>query len=102
MWAQLIKVHAKPGADVLSLFAQLRAIERPGSGLLRTMVMRDEEDPNAYYTLVVFESAEQARAREQDPGRMDALRPIQEAMAGMLDGPREFVNLAVIEDTATG
>jgi hypothetical protein len=41
---------------------QIRAAEQPGSGLVRTLVMHDQKDPSQVYTLVVFESEEQARA----------------------------------------
>jgi hypothetical protein len=49
--------------------------------------------------MVVFESEEKARAREQDPRRRDGLQAVNEAMAGMFDGPPEFVDLIVIEET---
>ena len=71
MWAQLQKVRTKPGreAELLAVFEQLRAIEQADSGLLRTTVMRSQADPAVMYVLVVFESEEKARAREQDPRR---------------------------------
>ncbi len=34
--------------------------------------MRDQNDPDWIYLLVVFESKEKARAREQDPRRREA------------------------------
>ena len=42
MWAQLIKARVKPGteADLARAFGQMRAVEQPGSGLLRTSVMQ--------------------------------------------------------------
>ena len=49
------------------MFEQLRGVEEPGSGLLRSMAMRDQNDPNRVYMLIVFESEEKAREREQDP-----------------------------------
>ena len=39
--------------------------------LLQTLTMRDQNDPELVYTLVVFESEEKARAREQDPRRQE-------------------------------
>ena len=65
MWAQLIKTRIKPGKDaaLLGIHEQLRAIEQPDSGLLRTTVMRDQKDPEVVYTMVVFESEEKL-ARE--------------------------------------
>jgi hypothetical protein len=49
--------------------------------------------------MVVFESEEKARAREQDPRRRDGLQAVNAAMTGVLDGPPEFVDLIVIEET---
>lgn len=98
MWAQLIKFKLKPGTDTAMANEQLRAAEQPGSGLLRTIVMRDQKDPSQAYTLVVFQSEEQARAREQDPRRQEGLRAVQATLAGILAGPPEFTNLTVAEE----
>jgi hypothetical protein len=79
MWAQLIRVRLKPDKDMAEMTRLIRAAEQPGSGLFRTLVMRDQTDPSQVYTLVVFESEEKARAREQDPRRrqgLDAARSI--------------------------
>ena len=101
MWAQMIKVRVKPGNDerLADLLAQLRATEQPDSGLVRTTAMRDQNDPSHVYLMVVFGSEEQARAREQDPRRTDGLAVAQATMAEILDGPREFVDLDIIEET---
>ncbi len=63
MWAQLIKTRLRPGAEkgLPRLLEQLRSAEQPGSGLLRSTAMRDEEDPSHVYMLVVFESEDKAR-----------------------------------------
>jgi heme-degrading monooxygenase HmoA len=100
MWAQLMKMRLKPEKeqDLAGVFKQLQALEQPGSGLLRTMTMRDQSDPSQVYVLVVFESEEKARAREQDPLRQEGLKPAQAALAEILDGPREFVELTVVQD----
>ena len=101
MWAQLMKIRVKPDKepDLAGVFKQLQALEQPGSGLLRTMTMRDQSDPSQVYVLVVFESEEKARAREQDPRRQEGLKPVQ-ALAEILDGPREFVDLTVVQDVS--
>jgi quinol monooxygenase YgiN len=100
MWAQIIKTLVKPGKEdeVAGLLEQLRAVEQPDSGLLRTTAMRDQHDPSQLYLMVVFESEEKARAREQDPRRQEGLKAVGATMAEILDGPREFVDLEVIED----
>ena len=98
MWAQLIKVRLKPGKDTAALGKQLQAVEQPGSGLVRTLVMHDQKDPGQIYTLVVFESEEKARAREQDPRRQEGLQAARATMADIYDGPPEFVDLNVVEE----
>jgi quinol monooxygenase YgiN len=100
MWAQLQKVNCKPEREqeLLDAFDQLRAIEQADSGLLRTTVMRSQDDPNLVFVLVVFESEEKARAREQDPRRQEGLERIRAAMGDVLDGPPEFFDLSVVRD----
>ena len=49
-----------------------------GSGLIRTTLMHTQNDPSEFYVMVVFESEEHARARENDPVRQEA----HEARAG--------------------
>jgi len=101
MWAQLIRTQLKPGADTAGLQEKLRAAEQPGSGLLRTFVMHDQLDPSQIYALVVFESEEKARAREQDPRRLEALREVSAQMAEIYSGPPEFTDL-IVSDEWTG
>ena len=98
MWAQLIKVRLKPGKDTAEVNKQLRAAEQPGSGLVRTLTMQDQNDPTQVYTLVVFESEEKARAREQDPRRQEALQAARAMMADIYDSPPEFTDLTVAEE----
>jgi quinol monooxygenase YgiN len=103
MWAQLITTRLKPGkqdADLLVLTEQLRASEQPGSGLVRSLAMRDQNDPSRLYMFVLFESEEKARAREQDPLRQEALQGVRATMAETFDGPPEFVDLTVVADIA--
>jgi quinol monooxygenase YgiN len=98
MWAQLIKWRLKPGKDLAGLNERLRAAEQSGSGLLRTIVMRDQKEPDQCYTLVVFESEEKARARERDPRRQEGLQALRAMLADVLVGPPEFADLAVVEE----
>jgi hypothetical protein len=98
MWAQLIKMQLKPGNDTAELDKQLRAAEQPGSGLVRTLVMHDQKDPSQVYALVVFDSEEKARAREQDPRRQEALQAARAMMADIFDGPPEFTDLTVADE----
>jgi quinol monooxygenase YgiN len=99
MWAQLIKMRVKPGKEeeIGSLFARLQDFEQPGSGLIRTMIMRDQKDPRVIYSMPLFESEEAARARERDPRRQEGLKGTQALMAELFEAP-EFVDLEVLDE----
>jgi quinol monooxygenase YgiN len=101
MWAQIIKTRVKPGsdADVAALMDQFKAAEQPDSGLIRSTVMRDQNDPDSLYMMVVFDSEESARAREKDPRREPGLAAARETMGRIFDGAPEFVDLNVIAET---
>ena len=101
MWAQLITTRLKAGreGDLPRLYEQLREAEQPGSGLVRSLAMHDQSDASRVYMLVLFESEEQAHARESDPHRQRRLEPARETMAEIFDGPPEFVDLVVVEET---
>jgi quinol monooxygenase YgiN len=100
MWAQLITTRVKPGKeqDLPRLLEQLRATEQPGSGLLRSTAMQDQKDPSRLYMLVVFESEEKARAREDDQRRQEGLQAAREMMAEIFEGGLEFVDLNVVQE----
>lgn len=101
MWAQLIKTRLRPGHDegLKRLFEELRAFEQPGSGLVRSTAMRDQKDPSQVYMLVVFESEEKAREREKDRASQEGFEAVRAAMAEIFEGPPEFVDLMVVEET---
>jgi hypothetical protein len=100
MWAQLITTRLKAGheGDLPRLIEQLQASEQPGSGLLRSTAMLDQKDPRMVYMLIVFESEEAARERENDPRRQEGLREARSTMAEIFDGAPEFVDLTVVEE----
>jgi hypothetical protein len=98
MWAQLIQLRLKPGEDTTELTQQIRDAEQPGSGLVRSLMMRDQADPSRIYTLVVFESEAQARAREQDPRRAEALAGARSTMAEIFEGAPAFTDLEVLDE----
>ena len=98
MWAQLITMHVKPGSDTAELEKQIRAAEQPGSGLVRTLVMHDQKDSSQVYMLVVFESEEKARAREQDPRRQESQQAARAMMADVFDRPPQFTDLRVADE----
>jgi hypothetical protein len=62
--------------------------------------MRDQKDPSQVYMLVVFESEERARARENDQRRQEGLQAVRATMAEIFDGAPEFVDLTVVEETS--
>ena len=98
MWAQIQRVRTNPDreAEVLEIFEQLRAIEQEDSGLLQTLVMRSQADPTEVFVVVVFESEEKARAREEDPRRQEGLQRIRGAMGNVFDGQPEFFDCNVL------
>ena len=100
MWAQLIRTKVKAGNEegLQRLFQQLREAEPADSGLVRTLVMRDQQDPSSLSMLVVFENEEKARARENAPGREKALGAARATMAEIFDGPPSFTDLEVVAE----
>jgi quinol monooxygenase YgiN len=100
MWAQLITTTLKPGheQDLSRLVQELQAAERPGSGLVRSIAMRDQEDPSRAYMLVIFESEAKARARENDTGRQESLANARALMAEAFDGAPQFTDLEVVAE----
>jgi len=102
MWAQLIRTRLKPGheGDLSRLMAELQTVEQPGSGLVRSLAMKDQKDPSEVYMLVVFESEEKARARENDPRREEGLQAARAMMAEAFDSAPQFTDLVVVEELA--
>lgn len=98
MWAQHIRLRLKPGSDTAALIEEIKAAEQPGSGLIRSFMMRDQADPSWIHTLVVFESEEAARAREQDPRREERLASARSIMADIFEGTPEFTDLEIIDE----
>lgn len=101
MWAQLIEMRLREGTDPSEVTKKIRATEQPGSGLVRTLMMRAQQDPRRVYTLVVFESEQAARTREQDPRRQEALQDVRELMAEVFEGAPQFTDL-LVDDEWTG
>ena len=100
MWIQIIKTRLKKAddADLVALMDQLKALEQPDSGLIRSTAARDDKDPSVAYVIVTFESEEKARAREQDERRQEGMQAVRQVMAELFDGPPEFVDLTVVAE----
>jgi quinol monooxygenase YgiN len=104
MWAQMITVRLQPGTEdrIGEVAAAIRAAEQPDSGLVRSTVLRDRADPAVIRMIVVFESEDHARAREQDARRTEGMTVARALMAEIFDGPPEFTDLDVVEETVPG
>jgi heme-degrading monooxygenase HmoA len=102
MWAQMITVRVKEGAEgeIARVMEMLRGVEQPDSGLLRHLVFRDQADPLLIRTVVVFESEEKARLREADIRRHEVQAAAQAVLAEAIAGPPEFANLDVIWESS--
>jgi len=100
MWAQIIKTQLKAGhdGDFVDLMKHFRETEKPGSGLLHSFAARDQNDPSSVYMLVIFESEEKARIRENDEERQASLEPARRLMGEIFDGAVEFTNLDIVAD----
>ena len=98
MWAQLITTRLRAGHEdeLPRLEEALRKAEKPGSGLVRSLALQDQDDPTRAYMLVVFESEEKARARESDAERQEQLQAARAVMSEIFDGAPEFVDLRVV------
>ena len=101
MWAQQIRMRLKPGQDagLATVIEQLQAAEQPGSGLVRSLALRDQKDPNDITFLVVFESEAAARAREGDERRQAGLEAVRATMAEIFEGAPEFTDFDVVSET---
>ena len=64
-----IKFRMKPGKDTVELNEQLQAVEQPGSGLLRTILMKDQKDPGRVYSMSLSPSLHARAAGRPNPGR---------------------------------
>ena len=98
MWAQLIHMQLKPGKDTAAMIEQIRDVEQPGSGLVRSLMMRDQHDPSRIHTLVVFESEDTVRRREQHPRRNERLATARSITADIFEGPPQFTDLDVVDE----
>jgi quinol monooxygenase YgiN len=96
----MITTRLKAGRedDLLTLVAQLRAAEQPGSGLVHSTATRDTKDPSRVIMFVVFEGEERARERESDPRRQEDLQAARATMNKIFEGAPEFADLTVVDD----
>ncbi|HEX8918912.1 MAG TPA: hypothetical protein VF898_10450 [Chloroflexota bacterium] len=97
MWAQIVKSRMKPEADeVLSnMQEQMRGRMAQRSGLVNSFVMRNRNDPQEMYVLIVFESEEQARQGEKELEH----DPFFQQVRSVTEGTPEYVDLDVLDRT---
>jgi hypothetical protein len=102
MWAQFIagRLKADNEDDLPRLIERLRAVERPGSGHLRTTAMRDDNDTRRVFLLVMFESQEQALALENDLQLQEGVQAMRDTMAEIFDGRPEYAGLTIVDEWA--
>lgn len=100
MWVQIISVQVNPGENIDRVIATLKAGEQPGSGLIRELFLQDQKDPQRFSIVAMFESEEQARAREADPRRADTSAQMRTIMGEILAAPPQFTDCTVVEDWA--
>lgn len=60
--------------------------------------MREQADDRSVQMMIVFESEEKAREREQDPRRQPKVQELQARMGTVFEGPPNFVNFEVVDE----
>lgn len=95
MWAQIVKTRMKSGVegDMAEVRDQMRSRISSRPGLIHSYWMKNQNDPQEYYTLIVFESEEQARAGE---AQLEG-DPIFQRVRSLAEGQPEFVDLDVLD-----
>jgi heme-degrading monooxygenase HmoA len=95
VWAQIVKARLKSGVeqDIAEIADQVKARVSNRPGLVNAYWMRDRHDPQMYYTVIVFESEEQARQGER---QLDQ-DPLFQRMHSLEEGTPEYVDLDVIQ-----
>jgi heme-degrading monooxygenase HmoA len=93
MWAQIVKSRLKAGSE--EEFQRLG--DEPGPqrpGLVRSLILRDQNDRRQIYSVIVFESEEIAREFEHTPETQAFVARIQSVM----EGTPEYVDCEVVVD----
>jgi heme-degrading monooxygenase HmoA len=95
MWAQIVKTRMKPGVeqDIAAIREEMKARVSQREGLVRALWMQNQNDPQEYYTVIVFETEEQARAGERELEQ----DPLFQRTRSLGEGTPEYVDLDVIE-----
>jgi antibiotic biosynthesis monooxygenase (ABM) superfamily enzyme len=95
MWAQIIKTRMKPGVERDMAEIRDEMMDRVGQrpGLIRSLWMQNQNDPQEYYTVIVFETEEQARAGERELEQ----DPLFQRIRSLGEGTPEYIDLNVIE-----
>lgn len=96
MWAQIIKARLKPNseAEMKQLMDEIEG-ETPQSPFVGSIALENQNNPGEYYTVVLFESEEAARANENTPEQQARVQKIQ----ALYEGQPEFVDCRVVHET---
>ena len=66
--------------------------------LLRELLLYDSNDADSAYVLVLFDTEEKAREREQDPRRAEGQAALEELMANAVAGQPQFTDFTVVAE----
>jgi heme-degrading monooxygenase HmoA len=99
MWVQMLKTRVKSGQEATVEQLPQEMDERmqregQGAGPKRVMVLQDQQDPRAYFTLLFFESEAKAREYEGSPEQ----EAVKERMMQIWEGPPQFTDLNLVHE----
>ena len=100
MWAQLVKARVKVGREeeLRRLYQEASSTSSPDSGWVRSLSLRNQNDPQEIYGVIIFES--EARAREYE--RSSEQAELTGHLGDLMDGTPEFVDFDSVEEYAPG
>ena len=87
-----------PAGDVVARPAGLVGYDEPTTPAPIALPGAIKKDPNSVYMMIVMESEEQARTREEDPRSAEGMALARATVEDIFDGSFEFVDLDVVEE----
>ena len=102
MWAQFIsgRLNQENEEGLTRLIERLRAVQPPESGHVRSMAMRDQNDPRRVFLLLIFENQEKALALENDPQQQEEVQAMRDTMSEIFEGRPEYAGLTIVDEWA--
>jgi hypothetical protein len=99
VWAQLVKFRVSQGNEEQLRHLDEQWVEEVGrradSGWVRSLTLKNANDPQEWYELVFFESEEKARANERTPKHLAIVEQMQAASEAI-----DFVDLTPTNETS--